>query len=286
MAGRRPSEADVTRRAQSTPGWRCGECSAKVLIRRPEITAMCGRSAAGSASPCQGEGRGFESRRPLGAASGHLGGVAERRGNGLQSRVHGFKSRLHLSKTFRAISSAGERFPDTEEVTGSIPVSPTSKTAGHHAAYRVSVSSVFVVARYMGSKLGAAADRLFALTEGFLGPLFFVWLGATLDVRELAQHPAFIGVGAALGLGAFGAHVAMRSTGQPLEFGGLAAAQLGVPIGAVTIGAQLNKLAPGESAAIFVGALFTIAIAVWSGAVAARTAGAGPSRRGASTPLR
>ncbi len=24
------------------------------------------------------------------------GGVAERRGNGLQSRVHGFKSRLHL----------------------------------------------------------------------------------------------------------------------------------------------------------------------------------------------
>src|SRR6204780_2958375 len=25
----------------------------------------------------------------------------------------------------RAISSAGERFPDTEEVTGSIPVSPT-----------------------------------------------------------------------------------------------------------------------------------------------------------------
>src|SRR6478752_6339937 len=29
-----------------------------------------------------------------------------------------------------AISSAGERFPDTEEVTGSIPVSPTSITAG------------------------------------------------------------------------------------------------------------------------------------------------------------
>jgi hypothetical protein len=30
----------------------------------------------------------------------------------------------------RAISSAGERFPDTEEVTGSIPVSRTSITAG------------------------------------------------------------------------------------------------------------------------------------------------------------
>ena len=32
---------------------------------------------------------------------GLLGGVAERRGNGLQSRVHGFKSRLHLGATSR-----------------------------------------------------------------------------------------------------------------------------------------------------------------------------------------
>ena len=54
------------------------------------------------------------------------GGVAERRGNGLQSRVHGFKSRLHLEQHHeRAIGAAVARFPDTEEVTGSIPVSPT-----------------------------------------------------------------------------------------------------------------------------------------------------------------
>ena len=63
---------------------------------------VCGRSAAGSASPCQGEGRGFESRRPLENArhpewvARRHGGVTERRGSGLQSRVHGFKSRLHL----------------------------------------------------------------------------------------------------------------------------------------------------------------------------------------------
>src|ERR1019366_3520010 len=30
----------------------------------------------------------------------------------------------------RAVSSAGERFPDTEEVTGSIPVPPTRVVAG------------------------------------------------------------------------------------------------------------------------------------------------------------
>ena len=61
------------------------------------------------------------------------GGVAERRGNGLQSRVHGFESRLHLGTLvvvvvgggFWTIGAAVARFPDTEEVTGSIPVSST-----------------------------------------------------------------------------------------------------------------------------------------------------------------
>lgn len=114
----------------------------------------------GRASPCQGEGREFESRHPL---AGHCrksvrgitvqcskcctelwisgpkyGGVAERRGSGLQSRVHGFESRSHLHFTavnrfqqvflvlIWAIGAAVARFPDTEEVTGSIPVSPTT----------------------------------------------------------------------------------------------------------------------------------------------------------------
>src|SRR4249919_2501931 len=55
------------------------------------------------------------------------GGLAERRGNGLQIRVHGFKSRTHLAAPFpRAIGAAVARFLDTEEVTGSNPVSPTS----------------------------------------------------------------------------------------------------------------------------------------------------------------
>ena len=35
---------------------------------------------------------------PAGQTPGHSGGVAERRGNGLQSRLHGFKSRLHLGR--------------------------------------------------------------------------------------------------------------------------------------------------------------------------------------------
>jgi hypothetical protein len=59
--------------------------------------------------------------------------VAERRGSGLQSRVHGFESRLHLDHNFMhnqqypngRLAQGLARFLDTEEVTGSIPVSPT-----------------------------------------------------------------------------------------------------------------------------------------------------------------
>ena len=43
------------------------------------------------------------------------------------------------------------------------------------------------------------ARQLFAITDGFLGPLFFVWLGASLDVRALGSHRSYILLGVALG---------------------------------------------------------------------------------------
>jgi Kef-type K+ transport system membrane component KefB len=106
------------------------------------------------------------------------------------------------------------------------------------------------------------ARQLFGVTEGFLGPLFFVWLGASLDLRDLARHPSVILLGLALGAGAIAAHVAMALTGQPVPAGALAAAQLGVPVAAATVGTQLRLLAPGEAAALILGALVTIAAAV------------------------
>jgi Kef-type K+ transport system membrane component KefB len=106
--------------------------------------------------------------------------------------------------------------------------------------------------------------QLFAITEGFLGPLFFVWLGASLDLRDLARHPAYIGVGLALGLGAVLAHCAVRAVGQPVAIGALAAAQLGVPVAAATLGTQLHLLKPGQPAALLLAALVTIGIAAAS----------------------
>lgn len=105
------------------------------------------------------------------------------------------------------------------------------------------------------------ARQLFALTEGFLGPLFFLWLGSSLDLRELATHPTMILLGLALGLGAIGVHSLTRVCGLPLPLGVLSASQLGVPIAAATIGIQQNLLAPGEPAALVLGALVTMAAA-------------------------
>ena len=114
------------------------------------------------------------------------------------------------------------------------------------------------------------ARQLFAVTEGFFGPLFFVWLGASLDLRDLGRHPSYLVLGALLGAGAVAAHVAMRLTGQPIAIGALTAAQLGVPIAAVTVGTQQHLLRPGEASGLILGALITVAVAVACGGVAAR----------------
>ncbi|KQU47141.1 hypothetical protein ASG84_08450 [Rhodococcus sp. Leaf278] len=106
---------------------------------------------------------------------------------------------------------------------------------------------------------------LFAITEGFLGTLYFVWLGASLD-RALGSYPSMM----VLGLGAIAVHGAMRLTGQPVGLGILAAAQLGVPVSAVTLGAQSGVLAPGEGPAIVLGALVTIAAAAVASRFVAR----------------
>ena len=114
------------------------------------------------------------------------------------------------------------------------------------------------------------ARQLFALTEGFLGPVFFVWLGASLDLRALTTHPSLIGLGLLLGFGAALAHLVPRGLGQPASLGLLAAAQLGVPVAAAAVGTQTGVLVPGEASAMILGALVTITLATVGGSLAAR----------------
>jgi len=114
------------------------------------------------------------------------------------------------------------------------------------------------------------ARQLFGITEGFFAPLFFVWLGASLQVRDLGEHPQFIALGVGLGIGAILAHAFGRVLGQPLSLAVLSAAQLGVPVAAATVGTEQHLLLPGEPAALMLGAIVTIAATSVAGVAAAR----------------
>ncbi|MCV7422377.1 cation:proton antiporter [Mycobacterium yunnanensis] len=122
------------------------------------------------------------------------------------------------------------------------------------------------------------ARQLLGITEGFFGPLFFVWLGASLQVRELGERPAFIALGVALGVGAVLVHCVGRVFGQPVPLGVMAAAQLGVPVAAATLGTQLGLLSAGEPSALILGALITIVATTVAGVVLKRRQTEAPAR--------
>ncbi|AMM31295.1 Transporter, CPA2 family [Sinomonas atrocyanea] len=128
------------------------------------------------------------------------------------------------------------------------------------------------------------ARQLFALNDGFLGPVFFVWLGASIDLRQLGGHPQMIVLGLLIGLGAVAAHAVNRVTGLPLPFAIGSAAQLGVPVAAATIGRSLGVLAPGEDAALLLGALLTIGSTTAAASWAAKRAAAAGSAPGSAAP--
>ena len=114
------------------------------------------------------------------------------------------------------------------------------------------------------------ARQLFGITEGFFGPLFFVWLGASISLSVLGRHPGMILLGICLGAAAILSHLVARLVSQPLLLGVVAAGQLGVPIAAAALGTQLHLLQPGEDAALLLGALLTITATTVAASLRAR----------------
>ncbi len=125
------------------------------------------------------------------------------------------------------------------------------------------------------------ARQLFGMTEGFFGPLFFVWLGSSIDLRNLVSHPAMILLGLVLGVAAVVAHLVGRAAGLPWAQAVASSGQLGVPIAAVALGVETSSLLPGEGSAIVLGALVAVvssslAVAIVSKRSATATPDASP----------
>lgn len=99
------------------------------------------------------------------------------------------------------------------------------------------------------------------VATGFMVPLFFVVLGARLDLRALWQHPSLLVLTALLvGMNAAVHVLAAVLTRQPLGAGLAATAQLGVPAAVVTVGLQLNVLSSGQGSAIVAAALLSLGL--------------------------
>lgn len=121
------------------------------------------------------------------------------------------------------------------------------------------------------------ARQLFAVTEGFLSPLYFVWLGSSLSLGSLLASPSYLLLGLLLGVGALIAHLFCALMHQHPLWAVIAAAQLGVPIAAATIGAETGALAAGEQAALVLGAIITIGALAAAAAVASGRASFSPT---------
>ena len=99
------------------------------------------------------------------------------------------------------------------------------------------------------------------VAQGFLVPLFFVLLGAQLNVRELFSDPGNLALAASLAVLNVGVHLAAAlASRQRLATGLVAAAELGVPAAIVSLGLAAGVLNPGQGAAIITAALVSVGV--------------------------
>ncbi len=119
--------------------------------------------------------------------------------------------------------------------------------------------------------------QLAGLGNGFFVPMFFVLLGAELDLRALLSSPSRLALAAALALAAVVTHVfgALAAAGRDRIATGLAAsAQLGMPAAAAALGLSSHLLAPADAAALVAGGCLTL-IPATAGALLLARAGGG-----------
>lgn len=100
--------------------------------------------------------------------------------------------------------------------------------------------------------------QIFGISEGLFAPIYFVWLGASINIRQTFHSRDTIILALLLCIGALLAHLPSALFGQPKRNIFLASAQLGIPAAAVTLGSENHVLNAGQAGAIMLSALVTI----------------------------
>jgi Kef-type K+ transport system membrane component KefB len=123
------------------------------------------------------------------------------------------------------------------------------------------------------------------VANGFFVPLFFILLGAELNLRALLTSPSRILLALGLVVAAVITHlIAARVAGHEkyIATGLAASAQLGMPAAAASLGLSAGLLTPAEAAALVAGGCLTLIPATIGSLMLAR--GAAPAPTPASSP--
>jgi Kef-type K+ transport system membrane component KefB len=118
------------------------------------------------------------------------------------------------------------------------------------------------------------------VANGFFVPLFFVLLGAELNLRALLTSPSRILLALGLAVGAVITHlIAARIAGHEkyIATGMAASAQLGMPAAAASLGLSAGLLSPAEAAALVAGGVLTLIPATIGSLMLARGAAQKPA---------
>ena len=105
------------------------------------------------------------------------------------------------------------------------------------------------------------STQIRGIADGFFVPLYFVTLGAQLDLRGLVDHPAMLALAAVLLALNVAIHLAAALLGHRSASAGLAAsAELGVPAAVASLGLAAGVISNAVATAIVAAALVSLVI--------------------------
>jgi Kef-type K+ transport system membrane component KefB len=105
------------------------------------------------------------------------------------------------------------------------------------------------------------STQIRGVADGFFIPLYFVTLGAQLDLDGLVRHPAMIALAGALVVLNVAVHLAAAALARVAPGAGLAAcAQLGVPAATASLGLAEGILSPEVATAIVAAAFVSLGV--------------------------
>jgi Kef-type K+ transport system membrane component KefB len=116
------------------------------------------------------------------------------------------------------------------------------------------------------------AQQLVGLGEGFAIPLFFVHLGAQIDLRALLHSSRSLALAAVIAAVAIAIHLIAAVVWRlPVAIGLIGSAQLGVPAAVVSIGLATEQLTAAQGAAVMMALLATLGACAAGGAMLGHT---------------